>query len=84
MKKYLVDAKHLWLDGPDAPQTSDDGVPKVRMYIATPVEARIAALQGALGMSPCPYPIGDDISVQKCIRAGKCGCENRSLMERAT
>lgn len=52
----------------------------VQVYVASDVDARITALQGALGCSECPYPIGADHSVADCIKAGKCGCENKSLM----
>lgn len=54
------------------------------VYIARGVDARIAGLTGALGRSQCPYPIGDDNSVDACIKAGKCGCENKSLMGRSS
>ncbi len=45
MQRYLVDVTNLRLDSEGQPQTSADGTPKARMYIAAPVEARISELE---------------------------------------
>lgn len=57
------------------------GEPK-HVYLASEVDPRIADLEKALRSGQCPYPIGDDHTVDECIKAGKCGCANKSLTER--
>lgn len=48
MERYLVDVTNLRLDSQQQPQISPDGTPKARMYLAAPVDARIAELEKAL------------------------------------
>ena len=37
-------------------------------------------LRAALEGSPCPYPVIEDKTVAACIKAGKCGCDNREAL----
>lgn len=40
----------------------------------------IERLRAALEGSPCPYPVIEDKTVAACIKAGKCGCDNREAL----
>ena len=33
--------------------------------------------------SPCPHPIGDDYSVDDCLKSGNCGCGSGAAIRKA-
>lgn len=46
--------------------------------------SRLSELAARLERHSCIAPIGDDITIAACIKADKCGCEERETLEAAT
>ena len=45
---------------------------------------REAALEAALRSSPCPLPLDGEDTVELCIKAGHCGCDNKAALQAET
>ena len=45
---------------------------------------REAALEAALRSSPCPRPLDGEDTVELCIKAGHCGCDNKAALQAET